>query len=60
MENTFFNQHRIDKYVKNKSFKIKPSQHDLIKKHIEKLEKGKLKHLSNTLVKREFDSFTNI
>ncbi|MCE7698216.1 MAG: type I restriction enzyme HsdR N-terminal domain-containing protein [Methanobacterium paludis] len=43
MENTLFNQHRMDKYAKDKSFKIKPSQHDLIKKHIEKLGRGELK-----------------
>ncbi len=43
MENTLFNQHRMDKYAKDKSFNIKPSQHDLIKKHIEKLGRGELK-----------------
>jgi|WetSurMetagenome_2_1015567.scaffolds.fasta_scaffold113955_1 hypothetical protein len=43
MENTLFNQHRMDKYAQDKSFKIKLSQHDLIKKHIEKLSRGELK-----------------
>ncbi len=43
MENTLFNQHRMDKYAKDKSFKLNLSSHDLIKEHIEKLEKGELK-----------------
>ena len=43
MENTLFNQHRMDKYAKDKSFKFNLSHHDLIREHIEKLEKGELK-----------------
>lgn len=43
MENTLFNQHRMDKYANDKSFKLNLSHHDLIKEHIEKLEKGELK-----------------
>lgn len=43
MENTLFNQHRMNKYANDNSFKLSLTKHDLIKEHIEKLEKGDLK-----------------
>lgn len=43
MENTLFNQHRMNKYSNDNSFKLSLTKHDLIKEHIEKLEKGDLK-----------------
>lgn len=42
MENTLFNQHRLNKFSKeDEDFKLKVKQHDLIKAHIEKLERNK-------------------
>lgn len=43
MENTLFNQHRLDKFAKDKDFKLNISKHDLIQKHVEKLKKKELK-----------------
>lgn len=43
MENTLFNQHRLNKFAKDKDFKLNISKHDLIKKHVDKLKKKELK-----------------
>lgn len=42
MTNTLFNQHQMDKYAKNKDFKLNLSKHELIQEHLSKLEKGEL------------------
>lgn len=42
MENTLFNQHRLNKSAKDKDFKLNISRQDLIK-HVYKLEKNELK-----------------
>jgi hypothetical protein len=34
MENTLFNQHRLNKFAKDKDFKLNISKHDLIKKQV--------------------------